>query len=334
MTTDAEPDVLPAATRRPQLRTPPVPAASIRRSSHIGVHWPPDHDDSGSEELLVHGAVRDVLTDLAGAGRVVGDATLDCVVAPDRSIAAVTATPAQPRLETLVGRSARSGWRAAARDVVGADSALGTVLDDVPIAVMLSSYGALRQGALDATTVRPLMLHMRDLCAGWAHDATPMRTIDAGRPLPLPGVVPVPEGEVLDELVAEPRAPMVPGEVRRSRRLDVTPGEPVRVAAGFRDTWCDGDGAEGVLHEYVLIATLDSAGVIRTIEADPRVLPYTECTLAAASPQRLVGRRIEAVADEVRAAAGRATCTHLDDLLRSLVAVPALLRRATAGDAA
>jgi hypothetical protein len=325
-----EPAVLPAATRRPQQQTPPRRRGSVRRSSHIGVRWSDATADSSSE-LLVHGAVQDAVTDADGIGQVADAATVDCGIGPDRTVTFITADPDEPRLRTLVGHGARNGWRAAARGIVGADSLLGTVLDDVPIAVMLSSYGALRQGSLDVTSVRPLMLHMRDLCAGWAHDATPMRRLDAGDEMALPGVVLAPVDQQTDPLAAEARPPMVAGEVRRARRLDVTPGKRVRIDATFRDTWRDPGGREGILHEYVLTAALDGYGVVASIHAEPRVLPYRECSLAAASSQQLVGRHIEEVADAVRAAAGTSTCTHLDDLLRSLVAVPALVTSFSVG---
>lgn len=322
----AGPHVLPAATQRPQPGTPARIPGSIRRSSHIGVQTVDD-----SVEILVHGAVRDVVTDQAHDGRTAGAAVLDCVVRPDRTVSSVTSEPSEPALANLVGLVAHRGWRAAAREVVDADSPLSFLLDDVPIALLLSSYGALRQGALDLPSVQPLMSRMRNLCAGWASDATPMRIIDAGEPMPLPGVVPVPVSDETDPLATESREPPVPGEVRRVRRLDVVPGETVTLHASFRDTWCDSAGAEGVLHEYVLTATLDGDRRVATIHAEPRVLPYNECSLAAASPGRLVGLRIEDVAAEVKATADTTTCTHLDDLLRSLEAVPALL--ATAGDA-
>lgn len=320
MTAATPPEVLPAATRRPQSRTPDRPPGSIRRSSHIGVRASGD-----SADLFVHAAVRDVQTDGEGHGVVVGEATLDCLVAPDRSVTSIASEPPEPALSKLVGQVAHRGWRAAAREVVDGGSPLLSLLDDVPIALLLSSYGALRQGSMDLLAVQPLMQRMRNLCAGWAEGATPMRTIDAGQPMPLPGVVPAPADSGADPLATEPRLPLVPGEVRRTRRLDVTPDPPTSVEASFRDSWCDSSGAEGVLHEYVLVATLTGEGVIETIEAEPRVLPYDECTLAAASPQRLVGLPIAEVAGRVRATAGTHTCTHLDDLLRSLAAVPALL---------
>ena len=325
------PDVLPAATRRPQAQIPARIAGSIRRSSHIGVQTSDD-----SPDIAVHGAVRDILTDRNGDGRIVGEASLDCVVAPDRSVTSITSDPAETALSRLVGRVAHKGWRAAAREVVDADSPLSSLLDDVPIALLLSSYGALRQGSLDLPSVQPLMQRMRNLCAGWASDATPMRIIDAGEPMPLPGVVHIPDHDEAESLATEPRLPPVPGEVRRIRRLDVVPGDPmsgntVQIHASFRDTWCDAEGVEGVLHEYVLTATLDADRRVASVEAEPRVLPYNECSLAAASPARLIGQRIEDVAAEVKATANTTTCTHLDDLLRSLDVVPLLLL--TAGDA-
>jgi hypothetical protein len=317
------PGVLPAATARPQSQPPARVPGSIRRSSHIGVQT----TDHGAD-LVVHGAVRDVLTDADGTGRPVASATVDCVVAADRSVSSITSDPAETRLPNLVGTVAHRGWRAAAREVVDDDSPLSSLLDDVPIALLLSSYGALRQGTLDLAGVQPLMMRMRNLCAGWAEGATPMRMMDAGLQMPLPGVVPAPARSDTDALATEVRQPLAIGEVRRTRRLDVVPGATTVVHADFRDSWCAPTGDVGVLHEYVVSASIGADGVMETIEAEPRVLPYDECALAAASPQRLVGRSIVEVAAHVRATAGTHTCTHLDDLLRSLSAVPALLRRA------
>jgi hypothetical protein len=320
------PDVLPAATARPQSQTPARIPGAIRRSSHIGVQTA----DHGSD-LLVHGAVRDVLTAGDGSGHVVASASVDCVVAPDRSVSSITSDPAETRLPNLVGKVAHRGWRAAAREVVDDDSPLSSLLDDVPIALLLSSYGALRQGTLDLAGVQPLMMRMRNLCAGWAEGATPMRMMDAGLQMPLPGVVPVPTLSDTDPLATELRLPLALGEVRRTRRLDVLPGPATVVYADFRDSWRAPTGDVGVLHEYVVTVSVAADGVIVAIEAEPRVLPYDECTLAAASPQRLVGQSIGEVAAHVRATAGTHTCTHLDDLLRTLATVPALLRGAQVG---
>jgi hypothetical protein len=114
--------------------------------------------------------------------------------------------------------------------------------------------------------------------------------------------------------------------MRRWRRLDLMAGDPLRVDAMFRDSHVDADGDETVLHEYTLTATIDpSDGTILEIAADPRVLPWVECPAAAASSQDLVGQRVTALRKWVRSnLVGPETCTHLNDLLRSLADTGAL----------
>jgi hypothetical protein len=110
------------------------------------------------------------------------------------------------------------------------------------------------------------------------------------------------------------------GAMRRRRLVEVTDGDPLRVFAMFRDTYVQPDGTEMVLHEYTLTADLDPESLVLSgCEAVPRVLPWTECPGAAASAARLDGHDV----DDVRALVGRefrgtTTCTHLNDLLRSL----------------
>jgi hypothetical protein len=112
-----------------------------------------------------------------------------------------------------------------------------------------------------------------------------------------------------------------PRTVRRRRRIDVTTvGNALHVDAMFRDSHFDDDIVESVVHEYSLRATIDPVTLtITDAEATPRVLPYVECPSAAASTTRLVGLALDAVRDRVRSEfVGTSTCTHLNDLLRSL----------------
>jgi hypothetical protein len=108
--------------------------------------------------------------------------------------------------------------------------------------------------------------------------------------------------------------------VRRRRRIDLTVGRALTVDAMFRDSHFDGDGNESAVHEYGLRAEIDTETLLLTeLEATPRVLPYIECPRAAASALRLVGFPLAEVRDRVRAElVGTSTCTHLNDLLRSL----------------
>jgi hypothetical protein len=102
---------------------------------------------------------------------------------------------------------------------------------------------------------------------------------------------------------------------------DIVLGEVLQVEATFRDSWADPVDGEGVLHEYVLTAAVDRDGTLLSATADPRVLPYGECPRAAASPQLLVGQHVAAAAG---LPAGTSSCTHLNDLLRTLACVPGL----------
>lgn len=90
----------------------------------------------------------------------------------------------------------------------------------------------------------------------------------------------------------------------------------------------DGSGIETVIHEYTLDALISRAELrVLAIEATPRVLPWVECPVAAASAQALVGQTVHDLRTWVRSQlTGVATCTHLNDLLRSLADVDHLLR--------
>jgi hypothetical protein len=117
--------------------------------------------------------------------------------------------------------------------------------------------------------------------------------------------------------------------LRRRRRIDVTPGDPVVVDATFRDTYGAPDG-EGILHEYRVHATVSADGLLASLSAEPRVLPWPECPVAADHVGALVGTPVADLARETgRTLTGLGSCTHLNDLLRSLSCVPRLVGLAT-----
>jgi hypothetical protein len=95
----------------------------------------------------------------------------------------------------------------------------------------------------------------------------------------------------------------------------------------FRDSFWEADDTEVVLHEYHLDAVVDDAGVLGHLSAEPRVLPYPECPWAAASAPRLDGVNVADLATVVKEEfVGTSTCTHLNDLFRSLRDVHRLSR--------
>jgi hypothetical protein len=92
------------------------------------------------------------------------------------------------------------------------------------------------------------------------------------------------------------------------------------VFAMFRDTYTDPAGVETVLHEYTMLLTVDPHDqVVRSAVATPRNLPWVECPAAAQSAERIVGQPVRDLHQFVRGTLrGISTCTHLNDLLRSL----------------
>jgi hypothetical protein len=162
---------------------------------------------------------------------------------------------------------------------------------------------------------------MRDICSGWRSGGQALLTMQSGAVVPAPDLVPVPAAS------RDGWAPlMTVSSVRRSRRLDVT-REPagLRVDAAFRDTWCDPVDGEGILHEYVVHILASPGGTVEKVTVDPRVLPYPECPGAVAAVQRLVGRKLSELGRDVpELLSGTASCTHLNDLLRSVEAASLL----------
>jgi hypothetical protein len=115
--------------------------------------------------------------------------------------------------------------------------------------------------------------------------------------------------------------------MRRARRIDVSVDKVIVIDAAFQDSATKVDGGRAVLHEYRITATADPvSSQLLSIEAEPRVLPYSECPGAAKNISRLIGAELqqlrETVLDKLPGTLG---CTHLNDALRALAEVPALV---------
>ena len=127
---------------------------------------------------------------------------------------------------------------------------------------------------------------------------------------------------------------MDPYAMRRRRRIDVcrnaTNDALLDVDVFFRDSIVedvDDQPVETVIHEYGIDACVDrDSGQILSIAAIAHVLPGPECPSAVASAQRLVGMAIDELRAHVREEfRGTTTCTHLNDALRSIGDLRALL---------
>jgi hypothetical protein len=115
--------------------------------------------------------------------------------------------------------------------------------------------------------------------------------------------------------------------MRRARRIDVWLDNVIVVDSAFQDSATTPAGGRAVVHEYGLQLTAHPTSLrVLSVEAEPRVLPFGECTSAAANLGRLIGASLPELRDRVLAELrGTAGCTHLNDALRALAEVPALV---------
>lgn len=325
----------------PTAGTPPRRPGSVRRTTTIDMLRPDENDLLG--RLLLRGLARDLVTDPDGSARVVGEASMsvDLDFLDGRRILAIETTPDVPALRELVGTSAAAGFR---RAVTRLDPTIATrlsllhaLLDDVPVATLVSAYATSRAGLKPADAVAAA--RGVDQCAGWRADGTIMLELRARETTPVVTGPPAPAVVGPEDPLAWHPTPPLPGTgMRRHRRMDLAPdpaaGDAIVADVLFRDSYQPEGGVEMALHEYTVRAGVDLAtGRFVTVTADPRALPWQECPAATASAPRLDGTPVAEVRRRVGAEfRGATTCTHLNDTLRSLADVPALAELLTRGD--
>lgn len=201
------------------------------------------------------------------------------------------------------------------------------LLDDLPTALLLSGRALRAAGVpIDMERRGPLPA---DVCAGWVTGGTLLAGItELGPPLHVgpeaPAVEPADDPLGWHEIDSLP-----PHGTRRRRRLDLwEENGVVALDCFFRDSHVDGEGVETVVHEWAVKAKVDPLTLrFVSCEADEGPLPYPECPGAAASARRLDGTPVEGLRRSVRETfVGPTTCTHLNDTLRSLEDIQALIR--------
>lgn len=305
------------------------PRDSVRRTSTIDSTRP----DGWAGSVHVTARARDLLTDASGAAHLVAQESFSAKLSPDRVLREIVHHDA--RLRALVGVAVAGGFRVRAREALAGEAERGTLLhllvDDLPGASLVAGYALQRDPAWPAREVAFEQLGpMHDLCAGWAVDGTLFDVVRAEHRIAVPATALVGEVEEADADAWHDRAPLSPGAMRRARRVDlVADGAPdgsLGFDVHFRDSHRDADAGEGALHEYTVRGRYAPATrTLLVLDATAPVLPWVECPGALASVPRLVGASVDDLRTRVRTDfTGTATCTHLNDVLRSLADLPVL----------
>jgi hypothetical protein len=316
-----------AGPANPVASSPTRRAGSARRTTSIDTSRP-----TGLEHgSVVDGRARDIVTGPSGAVDRHHEQRMLAHIAPNRELMAIEADPPEPRLPELLGTPVGPGFRARMAELLPDhardQTLLYALLDDLPGATLVSGYAILR-GSSDTPAARASEQHVRaseDMCAGWARDATIVVTFREKGSVPTPIGPGAPRLERDDDPLSwHPMDPLPREATRRRRRLDLLPPDPDSgrrlFNSHFRDSYRDAQGAESVVHEYVVDGSLDeTGGRLGLVRADPRVLPWVECPGAIGSAARMAGRPLAELRSQVRTEfVGTSTCTHLNDTLRFL----------------
>lgn len=316
-----------AGPQRPVQTWPELVPGALRRTSSIDTR---PGARSGDSEVDLR--ARDVAARDANTIDVLGEVRVRAHLI-DRVIDAIASEPPDARLDHLLGARVGPGFRATANkllpDEVRRASLLHLLLDDWVGAALVSGY-ALQHAAITLGVEQKLPPgtadNMAGICAGFASDASLVPYAKRN------GTIPSVHGPIAPPLVHAGMhfvEPLPAHAMRRFRRLDLGPVDAgsAEFDAHFRDTHVDGDLVETIVHEYTVAGSVDtSTRTITSVTANVQVLPWQECPGAIASAGRARGMTLSEMRDRVRGEfVGTTTCTHLNDTLRAIADLGALL---------
>jgi hypothetical protein len=317
-----------AGPQQPVENWPELGSATLRRTSTIDTH--PDGPTSAHVDLRA----RDVAVAPGGVD-VIGQVTIRAHLT-DRAIDEIT--PTDDRLDRLRGCRVGPGFRAAVGDVLGRDversTLLALLLDDWAGASLVSGYSTQHAAITSGTEEKMpdgVADRMAGICAGFALDASLIGYAREHH------IIPCVHGPLAPALTDDPEAmhtvePLRAQGMRRMRRLDLNPPDAdeegsLAFDAHFRDTHVDEFGVETIVHEYSVVGLVDvGTRTIAGVTATVRVLPWQECPAALGSAGRINGMAVGELRNRIRTEfVGTSTCTHLNDTLRALGDLGALL---------
>lgn len=284
---------------------------------------------------------RDLAVDLTGAPRVLDTAVLECRVDGTGVVRESRDAGHDPLPEWLLGAPARHGLRRRMANAHPDPARLAqldlVLLDDLPGIQIISGYAQLH-GVLAGGERAVPGQSMVGTCAGFATGGQAatrggrLPDMISGRPVAPAGTFPD------DPRTWHSEPPVTLGGMQRRRLVQVQRADGGRTAvlAWFRDVFTAPDGGQTIVHEYALesmVARRSRGLVVEHLEARPRALPLPDCQDAVGHVVQLGDTALVDIDAVVRRTlAGSAGCTHLNDLLRALRAVPQLIERLPAGD--
>ena len=331
--------LLPPAPLNPAPTPPRRRAGSIRRTSSMLMSWQGGLKSGPVADLRLEGRARDLLTPRAGSAdkepTVVAEANLLALTGRQRDITEIEAEPAPEGLERLVGCRAGGNLRSSIASEMPQEVEAGTplhlLLDDLAGATLIAGFAWYRWAEHVpefkerlAKNPRPKMV---GICSGFREGSSALHADGT-----LKGIS---ENVADAPPLADPADPIGWHELgghpdmamRRARRIDVWVEDGMlEVDAMFRDSCWEPDGREIIVHEYQILAQADATtGVLLSVQAQPRVLPYPECPVVAPNAALMNGTPLRSLRAEVLDRL-RTTdcCTHLNDGLRALAEVPIL----------
>ncbi|MDO9485255.1 MAG: DUF2889 domain-containing protein [Actinomycetota bacterium] len=323
--------VLTAQVNGPSDPSPPRRIGSIRRTSTLNMDWPNGLEASGR----VRARARDLLTS-ADSTTTIADDVLVATVGPGRVYESLFTFPDRPALQAVVGLSRPGNSRGAVSALIPEERDAGTplylLMDDLPALALVSG-----QVMIEWIQPEDRLARMGGdsgfspvgICSGFSPGASVFDS--EGRVQTIHQVQVIgPLTNEADELAWHTLQPEThEPEMRRARRIDVWKDDVLHIDAFFQDSCTTPDGVRVAVHEYNLAATADAeTGVLLSVNADPRVLPFDSCPAAAGNVDRMVGIRLSdfrsAVLDQLPGTLG---CTHLNDALRALAEVPEMARQ-------
>ncbi len=312
-----------AGPQRPVQAWPPLVAGALRRTSTVDTH------PAGAGNSDVDLRARDVVGRAQGAVDVLGQVGMRAHLI-DRVIDDIASDPPDVRLAQLVGARVGPGFRSTVGklfpDEVRRASLLHLLLDDWVGAALVSGY-AVQHAAINLGIEEKLPAgtadHMAGICAGFAEDASLVPYAKRN------GTIPSVHGPVAPPLDAEGMhdvEELGPHGMRRFRRLDLGPGDDFeRALPRLARRWrrCRDDRAR--VHGHRLRRP-------ERREPSPRSPRTWLCChgrnaqAPSEAPHASRGMTLSELRARIRNEfVGTSTCTHLNDTLRAVADLDALL---------